>query len=142
MVFDPDAPPPNARSKTGVSNDDTPDVVVQMDADKPPEDAQKRRAALGQEERTKFGLCCAKCCWFFCLFGMCGCHRCYLGWHWKGFLMCITLGFCLVGQIQDWREIEELVDMANRGNHVTECDRKCYKVLIVCICIACLLSPV
>ena len=44
MVFDPDAPPTNARSKAGVVSTDGPDVVVKMDADKPPVDAQKQKA--------------------------------------------------------------------------------------------------
>jgi len=52
-------------------------------------------------------------CWLWCLVGICGLHRFYVGKPFTGLLWLLTLGLCGVGQLLDFLIIPNMVVRAN-----------------------------
>eukprot|EP00013_Stygamoeba_regulata_P025978 CAMPEP_0177648704 /NCGR_PEP_ID=MMETSP0447-20121125/10970_1 /TAXON_ID=0 /ORGANISM="Stygamoeba regulata, Strain BSH-02190019" /LENGTH=258 /DNA_ID=CAMNT_0019151363 /DNA_START=177 /DNA_END=953 /DNA_ORIENTATION=+ len=133
-------------NKGYVNPDSTASELTIRDENSPPPDARNKSLAKKNKKQANkkpsYGLGRAKCCCCLGAIGCCGLHRCYLGWNLRGFLMWITLGFCIVGQILDYRRLRPLVDRANEGGHRSPCDKRCCCILKILCCLALLLSPV
>ncbi|WP_188913309.1 TM2 domain-containing protein [Aureimonas endophytica] len=52
--------------------------------------------------------------WFFCLTGICGLHRFYLGRPWSGLLWLVTFGLLGIGQIVDLFLMPSMLREENR----------------------------